>query len=116
MIEDKESKAMVKWNSPDDVPVGEKSTRQVLFATSRTYDAVEVGSSKGRTYFIVYAMVGMKDVTKGWHIRQIDNPDHKRRSATPGVEMGVPIVDSNVYTLSEGIQKAQSVLHQIYND
>ncbi len=107
---------MVKWNSPDEVPVGEKITGQVLFATSRTYDAVEVGSSKGRTYFIVYAVIGMKDVAKGWHIRQIDNPGTKRRNATTDVEAGMPITDPNVYTLSEAVQKAQSVLHQIYND
>ena len=107
---------MVKWNSPDDVPVGEKSTRQALFATSRTYDAVEVGSSKGRTYFIVYAAIGMKDAAKGWHIRQIDNPGPKRRGAHPETDVDMPIADSNLYTLSEGIQKAQSILHQTYND
>ncbi len=107
---------MVKWNSPDDVPVSEKNTRQALFATSRTYDAVEVGSSKAKTYFIVYAAIGMKDAAKGWRIRQIDNSSPARHGATPDTEAGVSNVDTNLYTLSEAIQKAQSVLHQSYND
>src|SRR5689334_18376156 len=92
-IEDKESKAMVSWNSPDDVPVGEKTTGCVLFTTARTYDTVEVGSNKGRTYFIVYGVVGMRDVAKMWYIRQIDNPGHRMHGAAPGEEGEAPHVD-----------------------
>ncbi len=107
---------MVKWNSSDDVLVGEKSTGRVLFSTARKYDAVEVGSNKNRTYFIVYAVVGMKDVTKGWHIRQIDNASRKRGGTAPAAEAGMPIADPEIYTLSEGIKMAQSTLYQSYND
>lgn len=106
---------MASWNCADDVPVGEKTTGRVLFTTTRTYDAIEVGSSKGRTYFIVYGVVGMRDAVKGWYIRQIDNPGHRMHGAAPGREGVASPIDHTLYTLSEGIKKAQDVLYQMYN-
>ncbi len=118
---------MGTWNSPADVPVGEKQTG-FLFHPTKQYDMVEVGDTKAETYLLVSAITGMTDEQRGWQIRRVDNPGGMIHATIlsvdegipymqviPGsAEQGFPIAVPTAYTYNEAIKTAQEWLYKKY--